>query len=574
MARNSGFIRIVFTFFLTFSQSVIGADAPRVLLINSYHIQYSWTQQLVEGVTSELLSLVPEENIHVEFMDSRRFIDDPEYHELKKSLFQYKYNEFPLDVVLASDDAAFYFLMENGDELFPGLPLGFMGVNVFNPDSVVGKDNVFGIKEGMAIKANLELILKLQPSVKKVVLLADKTELGRRMVSRANDVLSELNTEPVVGGPEFEIWDDFHFSELHQRVLNLPSDSAVLMLAIHKDSGGQYFSYARDLPKLANESPVPVYGMWGGGLMLGRGIVGGAINDPKQQGTLLASMAKRVLNGTSPQSIGILPSSEFSPRFDYKNMERFGLSLENVPEGSEIINHNPSYFEEHREVILYSSYVIAAMTLVIAILLINIRRRIHAEKNLKALKLALEDKVKEQTEILRARNIKLEELSSSMARLAHTDSLTESPNRRAINDILDDILFLEGENRQKTVAIALVDVDDFKAINDKHGHGVGDSVLKVIAKTMESHLRPQDLLGRWGGEEFLVVLQGVDSIAALSPCERIRRAVESIDSLDFKITISIGVADTGEASNKEELIILADKRLYRAKQNGKNQVCL
>ena len=235
--------------------------------------------------------------------------------------------------------------------------------------------------------------------------------------------------------------------------------------------------------------------------MLGKGIVGGMINDPAQQGRQLAEMAIQVIDGASPNEIGVLPSSDFSPQFDFNVLNRFGLKIDALPEGSRVINHTPSLFAQHKPIIISSLMLISFLIAVITILSRNIQRRIQAEKYLTSLKLSLEDKVREQTEALRNRNSKLEQLSRSMATLAHTDSLTGLPNRRAGSDLLDEMLAAaSADNRH--FSVALCDVDEFKKINDVHGHDVGDDVLVEIARVMKATLRPQDVLCRWEGRSF------------------------------------------------------------------------
>jgi diguanylate cyclase (GGDEF)-like protein len=313
--------------------------------------------------------------------------------------------------------------------------------------------------------------------------------------------------------------------------------------------------------------------MWGGGLMLGRGIIGGAINDPRQQGRALAEMAQQVLNGATPQEIGILPGSRFSPHFDYAVLKRFALEREALPPDSTVINHEPSYFELHREVIITSAVVMAILSSIIVVLSVNVRRRILAERHLTLLKQSLEDKVKQQTEALRARNKKLEELSHSMTQLAHTDALTGLPNRRALNELLKSaITGIKGSDQSH--AVVVIDIDNFKTINDIYGHDVGDEVLIVVARTMRSALRPQDVIGRWGGEEFLAILDETDPRLAYAPCERMRKSVELIDQFDFGITISLGIAEVDGYSDRTVVLKKADQMMYRAKQRGKNQTYL
>jgi diguanylate cyclase (GGDEF)-like protein len=129
------------------------------------------------------------------------------------------------------------------------------------------------------------------------------------------------------------------------------------------------------------------------------------------------------------------------------------------------------------------------------------------------------------------------------------------------------------------VAVLIVDIDHFKRVNDNHGHLFGDQVLLGVATTIAQQLRQSDLLGRFGGEEFVVLLPGSDTTEAWQAAERLRSQVGrmeiSVDDVPVSITISIGVAVIGDHGNDlVELLTAADLALYRAKETGRDRVCL
>jgi diguanylate cyclase (GGDEF)-like protein len=161
--------------------------------------------------------------------------------------------------------------------------------------------------------------------------------------------------------------------------------------------------------------------------------------------------------------------------------------------------------------------------------------------------------------------------------LAMHDSLTGVHNRRAIEDILVREL-ARSERSRRSIAVALADVDNFKVINDTAGHQAGDEVLREVAVRMTSGLRPYDMVGRFGGEEFLLVLPDSDRQSALALGERLIRAVSSLpvdtNRGPLGVTISVGVCGAGHGAPApaETLIGCADRALYSAKKNGKNRV--
>jgi diguanylate cyclase (GGDEF)-like protein len=151
---------------------------------------------------------------------------------------------------------------------------------------------------------------------------------------------------------------------------------------------------------------------------------------------------------------------------------------------------------------------------------------------------------------------------------ADTDQLTGLASRRCILSLLDNAM------ARAPVAVALLDVDHFKAVNDSHGHQTGDKVLRRVANAIVGALRTSDRAGRFGGEEFLLILQGAEIEATLAIAERVRGAVEASipDGDEPRVTISIGVAFSSEGDSAEALINRADRALYAAKVAGRNRV--
>jgi diguanylate cyclase (GGDEF)-like protein len=156
--------------------------------------------------------------------------------------------------------------------------------------------------------------------------------------------------------------------------------------------------------------------------------------------------------------------------------------------------------------------------------------------------------------------------------IASTDSLTGLPNRRSV---LEYLKFEINRAKRKKVplSIAILDVDDFKQINDTFGHMVGDRVLKELAILLRKNLRSGDVVGRFGGEEFVVVFPETELITATKIMERIRRVIENTYFEPVgSVSISVGVTEFREGDTLEDLLKRADEKLYQAKREGKNRV--
>jgi diguanylate cyclase (GGDEF)-like protein len=165
---------------------------------------------------------------------------------------------------------------------------------------------------------------------------------------------------------------------------------------------------------------------------------------------------------------------------------------------------------------------------------------------------------------------------AELEHLAHFDSLTGLLNRHAILDKLDE--WLRQSNRYKgNLSIAMVDIDHFKRVNDLHGHLVGDRVLSDTADALRRSVRLTDFVGRYGGEEFLLILPQTGAAGAMAVAERTRRLVMRTPMVDaeggaISVTVSLGVAEWCHGDDADVLIGRADAALYRAKAAGRNRV--
>ena len=160
---------------------------------------------------------------------------------------------------------------------------------------------------------------------------------------------------------------------------------------------------------------------------------------------------------------------------------------------------------------------------------------------------------------------------------ANIDGLTGLHNRRYVVDQFEK-MYNKATRYHSPCSILLIDIDYFKKVNDVHGHLVGDDVLVEVAQLLQHALRDSDLIGRYGGEEFLALLPMTNLLEAQILAERLREQVENSEEIKrqhgFGVTVSIGVAQITDHDTQKQLIQRADEALYKAKAAGRNRVVL
>lgn len=203
----------------------------------------------------------------------------------------------------------------------------------------------------------------------------------------------------------------------------------------------------------------------------------------------------------------------------------------------------------------------------------------------------LEDKVEEQTAALRQQTVSLQQANLDKSQLleqirqqaeaferqARQDSLTGLANRRAFDEALHRE-FSRARRQSSHFCLLLLDLDHFKQINDSSSHAAGDAVLQLVATSLCQHSREADLVARWGGEEFAVLLPNTDIKAGFKLAERLRQAVMALDcsaiAPGLALSGSLGIAEFHQQLDAEQLLQAADAALYQAKQGGRNRTCV
>tara|TARA_Y100000589_G_scaffold331999_2_gene388502 strand:+ start:2462 stop:3199 length:738 start_codon:yes stop_codon:yes gene_type:complete len=185
----------------------------------------------------------------------------------------------------------------------------------------------------------------------------------------------------------------------------------------------------------------------------------------------------------------------------------------------------------------------------------------------------MSDKMEAELAITKA---ELEKYSKKLQMQATTDTLTGLANRRKITELLKEEIKKLEEDYNNNFNIIMLDIDFFKKVNDNYGHPMGDEVIKKVSNHMQDKVGSEGVVGRFGGEEFLTILYNNNIQEAALLANQIRSDIESkkieFEGKKISVTVSMGIACSAETGVYQELLNKADERLYKAKENGRNQV--
>lgn len=512
------------------------SEEGRVLFISSYSYAWDQVQIQIEGIRDGLEDDVV---LDYEFMDTKR-VDTEEALQLFHDGLAYRLSMVePYDAVILGDDAALKFALEYQDELFAGIPIFFEGVNDEELAAKAAEDPLItGVLEKLSVEKNIELGLQINPDAKRVVAILDDSITGEAERKRFYKYAEQY--------PNLE-FGEMNSSELRTFSLryelgNVSSDTILIYVVMTEDADGRKYTNQQSIQLISECAKVPVLRMVDGGI--GEGIFGGNVVSMYKSGEIAAQMAMKVMNGTPAEEIELVTDSPKVYRVDAAVMKRFGISEDRLPEDTEYINREESFFERNREVLIPGGILIGVLMVVLIWIFIDNQRRRALMKELESARKILES-------------------------AAQHDFLTGIPNR---NKFMSDINQLVEEKRPCTVL--MIDIDDFKNINDTMGHTAGDDALIQVAarlKEMESQiLTPY----RYAGDEFILILksnQGKIVEKTAYQCRQVFAKPFVLDGNKARICGSIGVASyPQDTDNVEQLIIYADDAMYRVKKNGKN----
>ena len=376
-----------------------------MLLIHSYHQGLSWTDNITRGLQEVFDTSGLNIDLSIEYMDTKRYTDSA----YKQHYYEYlnnKYQHEVYDIVITTDDNAFNFIQNYRDSIVPDIPHLFCGLNHRSKL----KENTYGIYEELDYSANIYLIKRLHPDLKKLYIITDHTTTGGVIYQENLEILRNEFSEL---GYEFLV--NLSFEDLKSRLSKMKSGDVVLLSVFTKDIKGNYFPFQYISRKLSSAATIPIYGYWD--FYLDYGIVGGKVNSGHNQGEKIALMAIQLLKGIRPESK--ISSSESFYMFDYKELKRFGLKSRHLPEGAIVINGPEEFIETNKDLLIkFFLLLLLLVGLIATLIYINRIRRLNLEKEKKH-----SEEIELQNENLQLAKSKLEETnrlkSAFLANISH-----------------------------------------------------------------------------------------------------------------------------------------------------------
>ncbi len=378
------------------------AEPDRVLFIASYHPGFPTFFDQVSGLESVLKS--PEIKLDIEFMDAKRFdnqqLEGIFYQNLARKLEQLN----AYDLVITADDAATHFAVNHQAELFAQTPIVFFGVNDLGfAQSLEAQPGVTGLAEKAAISDTVQLSQTLFPGGTLYV-IADHSASGLADLQRLQSEMQQQNFQRY----QLLLLNQLGLDELLSQASKLKPPDALLILSLYQDAQGSSLDFDQVLARLHQTSAAPIFHLWPHGL--GEGVLGGKLLSQKTQAQAAAHMALRILKGTDPKQIPVQMESPSEYAFDYRELQRFGLTNTALPTNSQLINAPDPIYVRYRNYIAASALVLACLAAAVLLLIARIRQRKRVEKKIRRLNSHLENKVKQRTQELANSNRELQSL--------------------------------------------------------------------------------------------------------------------------------------------------------------------
>ncbi|MBD8918108.1 MAG: GGDEF domain-containing protein [Lachnospiraceae bacterium] len=510
----------------------------RILFISSYSLSRDTVQLEIEGIQSAQ----PDDFIlDYEFMDTYRVYDDTAmqlfYEGLKYRLSQVE----EYDAVILGDDAALRFFLKYREELFLTQPAFYIGVNDEALSKRVEKDpNIKGIMERLPVKENLEKALEIYPEAETVYAIVDDSLMGTAE-SQNYDAMQkefpELNFEKINTS-------QFTQEELRKQIMAMPEKAILIYYCMNEDAEGRQYTNKEAVNFISLYTKIPILYFLEND-RIGENILGGYCFSIKNSATEVMKAAVKVVRGDRKmQYVYFKDSGLYVWSLNADMLKKFQISRKYFPDDTVYVNDVPSFWEKNSEIITPIILIVVVLCAISAWLCLdNVKRR-------KMMK-------------------EMEEMKDHLENASQHDFLTGLPNRSKFMSDLQEIIA-----KKQPCTVIMLDLDNFKGINDTMGHAMGDEALKGVANRLKTLRTPLLTAYRFAGDEFILILRSDNpkiSDNAVMQCLQVFRKPYKMMGKPMDIHGSIGAACyPADTLDMETLIVCADDAMYAIKKEGKN----
>ena len=365
------------TILLSFSTlcTAVAADTKHVIILNSYHHGYNWTDEQSDAMLKGIRDADPASTQDVVYMDWKRYPTEQNLGIIA-TMLRNRYEGRKVDLILTTDDAALLFALKHRGEFLSNAPIVYSGVFEHSAqDYTALQTGVTGVYEDVDPQGTIRLALMLHPGYKNIYIVHDSSETSRALEEKIIESLASINStlKP-------HILTNIPFSTLCQELSALPPESFVLLASYARDVDGLVMQPERFAELMSPVSTAPIFTLYDH--MLGMGVVGGSLLSGRLQGEAAASLGGMILGGTRAETLSPISRKTVFNGFEYPQLLRFSIDPELVPEGSVVLGTPFSFYKQNIELVwTYTGFIIILLTS-ITLMAMNIIRRARAERHL------------------------------------------------------------------------------------------------------------------------------------------------------------------------------------------------
>ncbi len=358
------------------ASEVWARGAPHVVILNSYHREYAWTNEQSDAMLRVLVAAEPTAIVDVVYMDWKRF-PTPETLNDNYALLRNRRHGQSVDLVLTTDDAALIFALKHRAELFSGAPIVFSGVfEASAQEYMAGEGDVTGVYEAVDPEGSIRAALMLDPGFRHVYVVHDSSETSLALEREIRNVVAGLGVSLDV-----RALTNLAFEDLRRELSSLPEKSFILLASYARDVSGLVMQPERFAELMSQSANAPIFTMYDH--MLGMGVVGGSLLSGELQGEAAATLGVSILRGASASSLPPVLRKTVFFGFEYDQLIRFGLPSERLPEGSRVVGEPFSFFERYRYLVLAVTLAFVLLLALVVLLGLTVQRKRTVETALR-----------------------------------------------------------------------------------------------------------------------------------------------------------------------------------------------